>query len=159
MSNTKEFFLSVVQRIFSNWAALKMVVEHDMGTKEMVIKFCSYMTEVMYMNGLNSSEIADELEKYMDEQFNTQLEDNSSEEVAEELLRFYRYCIENNESLVVTEFTKLSPLQNWLDINKPAKKMQTVCTMETDSAESEEETSDNMKVVDGWIEVRGKRRR
>ncbi|KOX70832.1 hypothetical protein WN51_02256 [Melipona quadrifasciata] len=131
MSNTKEFFLSVVQRIFSNWTALRMAVEHNMGTKEMVIEFCSYMTEVMYMN----------------------------EEVAEELLRFYRYCIENNESLVVTEFTKLSPLQNWLDINKPAKKMQTVCTMETDSSESEEETSDDMKVVDGWIEVRGKQRR
>ncbi|KAF3427831.1 hypothetical protein E2986_05793 [Frieseomelitta varia] len=160
MSNTKEFFLSVVQRIFSNWTALRMVVEHNMGTKKMVIDFCSYMTEVMYMNeGLNVSEIANELEKYIDEQFNTELEDNSSEQVAEELLRFYRYCIESHESLAVTEFAKLSPLQKWLDMNKPAKEIQTVCAMETDSSESEKETSDDMKVVDEWTEVTRKRRR
>ena len=95
----------------------------------------------------------------MDEQFNTELQDNSSVQVAEELLRFYRYCIENDENLAVTEFAKLSPLQLWLDMNKPAKEIQTVCAMETDSSESEKETPNDMKVVDEWTEVRGKRRR
>ena len=112
----------------------------------------------LFLESLNISEIADELEKYIDEQFNTELEDNSSEEVAEELLRFYRYCIENHESLAVTEFAKLSPLQKWLDMNN-AKETNTVCAMETDSSESEKETSDDMKVVDEWTEVRGKWRR
>lgn len=28
-----------------------MAVEHGMGAKGMAIDFCSYMTEVMYMNG------------------------------------------------------------------------------------------------------------
>ncbi|XP_050585041.1 uncharacterized protein LOC126919623 [Bombus affinis] len=159
MSNTKEFFLSVIQRIFSNWTALRMAVEHGMGAKGMAIDFCFYMTEVMYMNeGLNSSEIANELEDYMDEHFNTELQDDSAMQVAEELLKFYRYCTENTENLVTIELAKLPPLQPWLVTNEPAKRIQTFRAIENDSSE-EEETSDGMQVVDEWTEVRGRRKR
>ncbi|KAG6799134.1 hypothetical protein HZU73_05529 [Apis mellifera caucasica] len=160
MSNTKEFFLSITQRIFSNWTALKMAVEHGMGIKERAIDFCPYMTEVMYMNeGLNTNEIANELEDYMDEHFNTELQDNSAMQVAEELLRFYHYCIENNENLAVTELEKLPPLQSWIITNEPIKKIQNSCTIENDSSENEEETSVCMKVADEWTEVKARRKR
>ncbi|XP_076751187.1 uncharacterized protein LOC143423613 [Xylocopa sonorina] len=160
MSNTKEFFLSVTERIFSNWTALKMAVEHGMGTKERAIDFCPYMTEVMYMNeGLNVSEIASELEDYMDEHFNTELQDGSAIQVAEELLRFHRYCMENNENLAATELAKLPPLQSWLVTAEPVRKVQDSCAMESESSESEEETAISAEVTDEWTEVRSRRKR
>lgn len=160
MSNTKEFFLSVTQRIFSNWTALRMAVEHGMGLKERAVDFCPYMTEVMYMNeNINSSEIATELEDYMEEYFNTELQDNSAIQVAEELLRFYHYCIESNENLAMAEFAKLPPLQSWLVINEPMIKTHSSPMVEDDNSESEAEASGDAKVEDEWTEVRTRRKR
>ncbi|XP_033341131.1 pre-rRNA-processing protein TSR2 homolog [Megalopta genalis] len=160
MSNTKEFFLSVTQRIFSNWTALKMAVEHGMGSKESAVDFCPYMTEVMYMNeNLNSSEIANELEDYMDEHFNTELEDNSATQVAEELLRFFHYCCENNESMAVTELEKLPPLQSWLLTRTPIRRIQNSSIIESDSSEDEEEVHQDMQVADEWTEVKSRHRK
>ncbi|OAD61515.1 Pre-rRNA-processing protein TSR2 like protein [Eufriesea mexicana] len=160
MSNTKEFFLSVTQRIFSNWTALRVAVEQGMGTKERATDFCPYITEVMYMNeDLNSDEIANELEDYMDEYFNTELQDNSAIQVAEELLRFYHYCTENNENLAMTELAKLPPLQSWLVMNEPIKRSQNSCAIENDSSENEEEASVGTEVADEWTEVRTRRKR
>ncbi|XP_043257030.1 uncharacterized protein LOC122399970 [Colletes gigas] len=160
MSNTKEFFLSVTQRIFSNWTALKMAVEHGMGSKERAVDFCPYMVEVMYMNeNLNSNEIANELEDYMDEHFNTELQDNSATQVAEEMLRFYSYCIENNESIAVAEFEKLPPLQSWLITSEPLARIQHSSVIESDSSDGEEETSQATEVANEWTEVKSRRKR
>ncbi|XP_054005731.1 uncharacterized protein LOC128890853 [Hylaeus anthracinus] len=160
MSTTKEFFLSVTQRIFSNWTALKMAVEHGMGLKERAVDLCPYMTEVMYMNeSLNSNEVANELEDYLDEHFNTELEDDSAVQVAEELLRFYRYCCENNESIAVAEFEKLPPLQSWLTANEPQRRIQNLSIVENDTSSGEEETSQDTEVVSQWTEVKSRRKR
>ncbi|XP_031844707.1 pre-rRNA-processing protein TSR2 homolog [Nomia melanderi] len=160
MSNTKEFFLSVIQRIFSNWTALKMAVEHGMGPKEKAIDFCPYMAEVMYMNeNLNSGEIADELEDYMDAHFNTELQDDSAIQVAEVLLKFFRYCVENNESIAITEFEKLPPIQSWIVTNEPMRRTQNTSDVESDSSENEEKGSEDMQVMDEWTEVRSRRKR
>lgn len=160
MSNTKEFFLSVTQRIFSNWTGLRIAVEHGMGTKEGAIDFCSYMTEVMFMNEqLNSTEISNELEDYMDEHFNTELQDDSTMQVAEELLRFYCYCTKNNEGLAVAELAKLPPLQSWFVTNEPVRRTQNNSIMENDSSDGEEETSVSMETVDGWTEVKSRRKK
>nr|XP_034172213.1 uncharacterized protein LOC117600642 [Osmia lignaria] len=160
MSDTKEFFLSVTQRIFSNWTALRMAVEHGMGSKERAVDFCPYMTEVMYMNeNLSSTEVATELEDYMEEYFSTELQDDSAIQIAEELLRFHRYCIENNENVATIEFGKLPPLQSWLVTNEPVKKIHSSYIMENDSSESETEASGDVKVEDEWVEVRTRRKR
>lgn len=95
----------------------------------------------------------------MDEHFNTELQDNSAMQVAEELLRFYHYCIENNENLAMVELEKLPPLQSWIITNEPIKKIQNSCTIENDSSENEEEISVCMKVSDEWTEVKTRRKR
>lgn len=163
MANTKEFFLSVTQRVFSNWTALKMAVEHGMGPKENAVDFCPYITEVMYMNeNLNSSEVASELEDYMDEQFNTELQDESALQVAEELLRFYKYCIENNESLAMAELEKLPPVQPWLLSTVPLRRanQSSVQNEDDSSSENEENVTEPMEVADSeWTEVRTRRKR
>ena len=160
MSNTTEFFLSVTQRVFSNWTALKMAVEHGMGPKERAVDFCPYMTEVMYMNeNLDNSQVANELENYMDEHFDTELHDDSAMQVAEELLRFHRYCTENNEGLAVAELEKLPPLQSWLVTNEPVRRTQIRSIVEEDSSEGEEESAKDMEVADEWTEVKSRRKR
>lgn len=94
----------------------------------------------------------------MDEHFNTELQDDSAMQVAEELLKFYRYCTENTENLVMIELAKLPPLQPWLVTNEPARRNQNFYAIENDSSEGEE-TSNDMQVVDEWTEVRSRRRR
>ncbi|XP_017875949.1 uncharacterized protein LOC108622531 [Ceratina calcarata] len=167
MSNSKEFFLSVTQRVFSNWTALKMAVEYGMGTKDRAVDFCPYMTDVIFMNDdLKSKDIADVLEDYMDDQFNTELEDGSAIQVAEELYRFYRYCVRKEESVALEEFSKLSPLQPWLLTNEPVKSAQKSQALKNDSSDTEEEEEEEeaeapvaMEVDDGWTEVKSRRKR
>lgn len=159
MENTKDFFLSVTKRVFSNWTALKMAVEHGMGTRDKANEFCQYITDVIYMNeGLNTSEIACELEDYMDEQFNTELQDYSGNQVAEELFKFYRYCVEGKEAEAVTESEKLPPLQPWMVSYIPRKSNNVIVQNDSDSESDETET--DMQVEDTeWTEVKTRRKR
>ncbi|XP_033219273.1 pre-rRNA-processing protein TSR2 homolog isoform X2 [Belonocnema kinseyi] len=154
MTNSKDFFLSVTERIFSNWTALKIAVEHGMGSKEKAQAFCPYVTELIYMNA--------ELEDYMDLEFDTELEDASSTQVAEELLRFYRYCAAGDETTALAELEKLPPLQPWIatqvyTMSVPSQS----CTQENDSSSEDGEASNNqMEVVDqDWTTVRTKRKK
>ncbi|KAK2583936.1 hypothetical protein KPH14_001197 [Odynerus spinipes] len=161
MANTKDFFLSITKRVFSNWTALKMAVEHGMGTKDKANEFCQYITDVIYMNeGLNTSEIACELEDYMDEQFNTELQDYSGNQVAEELFKFYRYCVEGKETLAVTELEKLPPLQPWIVSFISRKNKNEPVVVQNDSDSESDETENNMEVEDTeWTEVKTRRKR
>ena len=90
---------------------------------------------------LDNSQVANELENYMDEHFNTELHDDSAMQVAEELLRFHRYCTENNETSAVAELEKLPPLQSWLVTNEPVRRTQSRSIVEEDSSEGEEESA------------------
>lgn len=108
---------------------------------------------------LDNSEVANELENYMDEHFNTELHDDSAMQVAEELLRFHRYCTENNEGLAMAELEKLPPLQSWLVTNEPVRRTQSHPIVEEDSSEGEEESAKDMEVADEWTEVKSRRKR
>ncbi|XP_066595693.1 pre-rRNA-processing protein TSR2 homolog [Prorops nasuta] len=159
MENTKEFFLSVIQRIFSNWTALKMAVEHGMGCKDNAVQFCPYILDFIYMNGesLHVSDIAIELEEYMDQHFNTQLEDDSPVQVATELMRFYKYCCDGNEATAVEELNKLLPLNTWITTREPISRRS--APRET-SSESEEDEEEGMEVIkEEWTEVKARRNR
>lgn len=159
MANTKDFFLSIIQRVFSNWTALKMSVEHGMGTNERARNFCLYVMEVLFMNEhLDSSALATELEDYMEAEFNTELQDNSAIQVAEELLRFRRYCAEGNNDIVMSEFEKLPSVQPWIKTGLP-KPTRMLSPENDDSSASNEEGDDEMESTGSeWTEVRRKRR-
>ncbi|XP_029156688.1 uncharacterized protein LOC114929324 [Nylanderia fulva] len=158
MAHTKSFFLSVTQRIFSNWTALKLAVEHGIASVEKAVEFCPYTTEVLYMNeGLTSDQIAAELEDYMDEQLNTILEDNSTIQVAEELLRFHRYCMEGNESTAKTELEKLPPLQPWFTCERPVRSTRPLPSKEDSSSDDDMDVDKNEQENDGWTVVTSRR--
>lgn len=94
--------------------------------------------------------------------FNTEMEDGSVMEVAEVLLKFYRYCIEGNESTARTELEKLPPLQNWLLLQQPVQQNHTAANCRNDSSSDEDMDKDNMdkdETEEGWTTVRSGRRR
>ncbi|XP_015594747.1 uncharacterized protein LOC107267473 isoform X2 [Cephus cinctus] len=140
-----------------------MAVEHGMGSKERAEDFCPYITEVMFINdGLTANEIAAEIEDYMDTEFNTELQDESSIQVAEELLRFYNYCKEGDESTAMTEFEKLPPLQIWITARQTIKQVgnQSMAENNGDSSGSSTEEDEDMEVSEpGWTEVKTRRKR
>jgi len=111
---------------------------------------------------LTNDQVADELENYMEIHFNTELQDNSSVQVAAELLRFYQYCIEGNESVAKTEFDKLSPLQSWLSFEQPNRHTeQPTVSLPIQHEDSSDEDMDVDKNKDGdqWTVVIRRRRR
>lgn len=96
----------------------------------------------------------------MDTQFNTEMEDDSAVQVAQELLRFFQYCKQGDEVTAKAELDKLPPLQNWLlrqEPNKPARSSSTQVNSAS-SSESEEEQGDKMEVDDGWTAVKTRRK-
>jgi len=157
MEHAKPFFLTVTQRIFSNWTALRLAVEHDMGPIESAKKLCSDVTDIICGNErLTNDEIADYLDIYMDDEFNTELEDNSSMQVAAELLRFYRYCLEGDEPTAKTEFEKLPPLQSWLNLEQPVRHTRPV-RRESSSSDEDMDVDKNKQENDEWTVVTNRR--
>ncbi|XP_012258314.2 pre-rRNA-processing protein TSR2 homolog [Athalia rosae] len=162
MAHTKNFFLTISERVLSNWTALKLAVDHGMGSREKAEDFPSYITEVLYMNeNLDSDDVAAEIEEYMDEAFQTELQDDSAIDVAKELLRFYQYCLAGDESTAVIELAKLPPSQTWITGRKPGSdsqgqgRQQVVTTEQNNSIENIEK----MEEDDGWTEVKTRKQK
>ncbi|KAL0119256.1 hypothetical protein PUN28_009681 [Cardiocondyla obscurior] len=128
-----------------------------MGPVESAKEFCHNVTDILCKNeGLTNDEIADHLENIMDDQFNTELQDDSSTQVAEELLRFYRYCVQNDESTAKTEFEKLPPVQSWLSLEQPIRPSQPV-RRESSSSDEDMDVDKNKQQEDGWTVVTHRR--
>ncbi|XP_011861606.1 PREDICTED: uncharacterized protein LOC105558506 [Vollenhovia emeryi] len=157
MEHAEQFFVTVTQRIFSNWTALRLAVEHDMGSIESARNLCSNVAHIMCTNeGLTTDEVADHLETCMDDHFNTELEDDSSIQVAEELLRFYRYCVAGDQLTAQTEFEKLPPPQSWLSLERPARPTRPV-RHEPSSSDEGMDVDKNEQEEDGWTVVANRR--
>lgn len=105
---------------------------------------------------MTSEEIANELEIYMDDRFSTELQDDSSIEVAEELLRFNRYCMEGDEGTAKAEFEKLPPLQSWLNLEQPVRSTRPV-KQESSSDEDMDIDGNEPKKEDEWTVVTNRR--
>lgn len=77
----EEAFSKVVQRIFSNWTALRLAVEHNMsGTNslQIAIDISSYMTKYCICDlRADPENIQDTIEDIMDEEFDVICDDGS----------------------------------------------------------------------------------
>ncbi|KAK9719670.1 Pre-rRNA-processing protein TSR2 [Popillia japonica] len=85
-------FRQIVERIFSNWTALRLAVEHSMGgpnSKQVAICTIDYIIQYCTSeNDLELEDIEDVLDDIMDQEFNTICEDNSIKEVSQLLYNF-----------------------------------------------------------------------
>lgn len=100
----------------------------------------------------------------MDTNFSTELEDNSAIQVANELVRFYKYCIDGNEAIATEEFSKLPPLQPWMDASKsmrerhdPLLRMESSDESDSDGDECNDKKMDT--TTDDWVEVKTRRQK
>ena len=106
---------------------------------------------MIFSDSLCPSEMAAELEEYMDEEFSTILEDNSNSQIADELIKFHKYLIADDEDSIRKD---LEILQK-----------QNTCKKVTNSSKTEIIDSDKSKDVnntmdvdnDGWTLVNKKR--
>lgn len=96
----------------------------------------------------------------MDDQFNTEVQDDSIMQVAEELLRFRRYCMEGNESIAKTEFEKLPPLQSWLYTEQPSQPISSQPVKHQPSSSNENMDIDrNEQENDEWTVITNRRKK
>lgn len=148
--------LSIVERIFSNWTALKLVVEHGMGTSNQAHDFCEYIVDTLAMNEkLDDTDIAAAIEDYMDTQFRTQLEDNSEMEVAQEIIRFHKIFLENDADKLESEIATLPGVQSWI---KPNQVPAVSCIIKNDEAEKPSKNN-TMEVDDEGFTLVPRRRK
>ncbi|XP_011308364.1 uncharacterized protein [Fopius arisanus] len=142
-----------------------MAVAHGMGSKDSAIQFCPWIAETLFMNeNPSNNEVAEALEDYMESEFQTELEDGSAMQVAEQLLKFHRYCVEGNEAVAVTEMEKLPSLKTWIltreeirqqGNNKPVGGV-------NEQTESDSEGDDERMEVpadDDWVAVKTRRKK
>jgi len=142
----------------------------------MVHCFCSFYFNIQYyyidtiissnifysdsLERLTNDQVADELENYMENQFSTELQDDSTVQVAAELLRFYQYCIESNESTAKAEFDKLPPLQSWLISEQPSRPTISVSVpIQHEDTSDEDMDVDKNENGDEWTVVTRRRRK
>lgn len=111
-------------------------------------------------DGLTNDQIAEELENYMEDQFNTEIQDESTPQIAAELLRFYQYCTAGNESTARVEFDELPALQSWL---VPGQSSQSIrhqpSPVQRDECSNEDMDVDENQEEDGWTTVTKRRNR
>ncbi|XP_015187095.1 PREDICTED: uncharacterized protein LOC107072035 [Polistes dominula] len=165
-----DFYFSLTVRVFSNWTALRLAVENDMGSKDEAYEFCRHVADFLCESkNLFTSEIQDLLEDYMEDAFNTELQDFSGKQVADELYRFYSKYNMGNVSEVESELEKLPPVQPWILPNKlrlrtlmkpSVAEQPNVAEMDSDSSESDEnEESMEIEKDSEWTVVSLGRRR
>lgn len=111
----------------------------------------------------SSKEVAEALEDYMESEFQTELEDGSAMQVAEQLLRFRHYCVEGNEAVAVAEMEKLPPLKTWIltrdEIRQHGNNRPAPVNEHSDSDNEGNEVEMQVPTNDDWVEVRTRRKK
>ncbi|NP_001135814.1 TSR2, 20S rRNA accumulation, homolog [Nasonia vitripennis] len=148
MADNNERCLNIIERIFSNWTALRMAVEHGMGSTEQARNFCEYVAEILRINEkLDQLDLAAELEDYMDAEFHTQLEDDSEKQVAEEIHRLH-YLLLNDVEKLDSEILKLPEVKPWI-----VKKTETVRKVLDEAEGNDDEDDEGTNVPRNKMEV------
>ena len=90
--------LPIVQSVFSRWTALQLAVAHSMGGSESEVKYEAFIdafTQFLVRNvrpALSVSSLEQDIQQYfdevLDEEFNTELDDGSSQELAQLFVRY-----------------------------------------------------------------------
>ena len=90
--------LPIVQSVFSRWTALQLAVSHSMGGSESEVKYEAFIdafTQFLVRNvrpALSVSSLEQDIQQYfdevLDEEFNTELDDGSSQELAQLFVRY-----------------------------------------------------------------------
>ena len=91
----------IVQSVFSRWTALQLAVAHSMGGPESDAKYQAFIdafAQYLFRNvrpSISMSSMEQDIQEYLDEildeEFNTVLDDGSSQELAQLFLRYMQW--------------------------------------------------------------------
>lgn len=153
-------FKIVVLQIFNNWFALKAAYDHGFGSvnslqeiRDEIESVCDFFEK---SNNIELDVIKAELEAFMDEEFNTILEDGSASDIANVLMKFWNLLNLQDKSQFEAEFQKLPNAQNnWITLNVNTLLIEH-STHAIDSERNQMDVDDN---DDGWKVVSYRKRR
>ncbi|KAJ6841294.1 pre-rRNA-processing protein TSR2 [Iris pallida] len=132
-------FSEGIALVLSRWTALQMAVENGWGGRESRQKSSNLADSVLSWFSQSSDALyIDDLENFLDEEmavsFNTEIEDGSVEEVAEQLMVMHEGCLEGN-------YESIEKLRNLLPLANAVRQSKEVSNDDTDES-SDEEASD-----------------
>ncbi|CAF1230411.1 unnamed protein product [Rotaria sordida] len=138
--------LPIIRSVFSRWTALQISVSHSMGGPESQVKYEAFIEAFGQYLARNvrpsitisalEQDIQEYLDEILDEEFNTVLEDGSSNELAKLFIRYIQLIQEG----------KLVDVQEELQLQQsttPAIQMSVRNENENDSSSSSEDDDDN----------------
>jgi len=156
-------FIEGVKNIFSKWTALSLAVDNDWGGKNDGNKKVSQLlNEAVEMftqkNPPFVDEVADYLDKFLNDNFNLSIEDGSSDEVAQLIIKLYEECSSDNFSLYNKVITQPKKQQQNIDAGVMAPKVVPEDDSD-DGKESDGSESNNQNQIEdgGWEKVSYKR--
>lgn len=123
--------------IFSSWMALQMAVQNEWGGRDSRQKEQGFTVDlVSWFTHSTETRYIDELEEMLDENmilsFNTEIEDGSLEEVAEQVMLLHEECLQGNYDMV-------SKLQIACSTVQPASQCQKLMDEDSEDQSSGEE--------------------
>uniref|UniRef100_A0A1B0C8A1 Pre-rRNA-processing protein TSR2 homolog n=1 Tax=Lutzomyia longipalpis TaxID=7200 RepID=A0A1B0C8A1_LUTLO len=140
MAGSNEPFREIVENIFNRWSALKLAVEHGMGGWNGLQKAIELMNHTydycVQPKTPAQEDIQDALDEYLDQEFQTICDDNSSQEVSYYLIRYLTMFRAGQFAEITNELNQLPPVNKWL---LPGHKITYVAVQEDSSSESETE--------------------
>ncbi|XP_030757720.1 pre-rRNA-processing protein TSR2 homolog [Sitophilus oryzae] len=156
----EEPFTKIVSQIFNNWTALRLAVEHSdkSNSKQAATEFLNYMVQFcLYENNVDLESIQDALEDILDEEFETICEDESPKQVANVLFKFLILLKEGKTAECEIEFQKL-PTANTQWLNQQSR-VQEIRNGDSSSDSDDDISPETPMEDDGWIEVKGRKKR
>ncbi|KAH9310430.1 hypothetical protein KI387_025465 [Taxus chinensis] len=110
--------------VLSRWTALQMAVQNEWGGKSSAVKAHQLSTDIVsWLVHPTLPRYIDELEEMLDENmllsFNTEIEDGSLEEVAEQLMLLHEECLQGNYDTI----SKLQMSQSTVQSVSQSKKL------------------------------------
>lgn len=115
-----------ISKLFLKWTALNLAVEHGMGGSlsrwtAVIDDFTCEVAEMLTDATVSQQTLAEALELFMNQAFDTVLEDNSHNEIARELIRSYHSS--------VWKKTKVNFSQWWASCLVNFSKLLSICFM------------------------------
>lgn len=154
-------FVDVIGVVFNNWTGLKLAIEHGTGgtpveTRRKIENLVNSVHDTLNNSG-DYYDLIDELETVLDEQFCTIVEDNSCEEVSEELLNLHKLWVQRHFDDVSNRIDAFKIKESILIPLRRIGSKNTRVEMNVDSAESNIE-QEEMEQDSEWTVVSKKKR-
>ncbi|XP_066989029.1 pre-rRNA-processing protein TSR2 homolog [Macrobrachium rosenbergii] len=104
-------FRTGVEALLKNWNALQFAVQQQTGgpqSKEIADWMVGVVEQFFYENeDLDGEEVGDFLSTLMDQELNTEICDQSEDEIGHHLCQFFKLCSDGNSNQVLEEISKI----------------------------------------------------